>query len=332
MTVERLTAKTLVPAQLGVLCFTALWLIGLCGFWVRVAIPAKTAMGSVAVVGLDRVEAATVCGLRSGALVVTKDFATPQSNMGLACGWAPLDVSAASGEPLFEAVTEPRQLPLVFVSIFLAVYVATTRLLLRLRDTIEFDSLCVRTLRLVPRLVRKCTKVACVCLLSGAVATTALFAFSKHGLAAFWFVPTAGLPPTPSPWGLELEGRLIDLFDGSLVIRHRCLQIQKSRVFHGYAWIKYSQSVGGGEPVYLSEQLVHCSQLLAPDRPGIPLTDLAQSLLIGAALLAPGYARVRRTALCPRCDYDLRGNRSGKCPECGEPVLRSPATKIEPAR
>src|SRR5206468_4099930 len=30
--------------------------------------------------------------------------------------------------------------------------------------------------------------------------------------------------------------------------------------------------------------------------------------------------RRRRLGLCPRCGYDLRGNTSGKCSECGEAV------------
>jgi predicted amidophosphoribosyltransferase len=43
---------------------------------------------------------------------------------------------------------------------------------------------------------------------------------------------------------------------------------------------------------------------------------------IGVALL--WYGRMLRTRLsaptCSKCGYNLTGNRSGRCPECGEPV------------
>jgi hypothetical protein len=32
----------------------------------------------------------------------------------------------------------------------------------------------------------------------------------------------------------------------------------------------------------------------------------------------------RRPGFCPRCRYDLTGNVSGECPECGTPVVAPP--------
>ena len=34
--------------------------------------------------------------------------------------------------------------------------------------------------------------------------------------------------------------------------------------------------------------------------------------------------RARRTGLCPRCRYNLTGNVSGTCPECGTQVAPDP--------
>jgi hypothetical protein len=47
---------------------------------------------------------------------------------------------------------------------------------------------------------------------------------------------------------------------------------------------------------------------------------------VGARLTA---ARSRRQSpgYCPSCDYDLTGNTSGVCPECGTPVPKEPADK-----
>jgi hypothetical protein len=51
-----------------------------------------------------------------------------------------------------------------------------------------------------------------------------------------------------------------------------------------------------------------------------------------AALIVPLHVIGRRAALraryaaaCPRCGYDLTGNLSGSCPECGAPVLAAAA-------
>jgi len=37
--------------------------------------------------------------------------------------------------------------------------------------------------------------------------------------------------------------------------------------------------------------------------------------------------RRRRRGLCPICSYDLTGNTSGVCPECGKPIMPAPARR-----
>ena len=37
----------------------------------------------------------------------------------------------------------------------------------------------------------------------------------------------------------------------------------------------------------------------------------------------------RKNGICVNCGYDLRGNTTGICPECGEPVENINATKVE---
>ncbi len=56
--------------------------------------------------------------------------------------------------------------------------------------------------------------------------------------------------------------------------------------------------------------------------------------LVGGAV-GMKFWRNRRRRLqshCPRCNYDMTGNQSGKCPECGTPATDSglPAPKSEP--
>ena len=48
-------------------------------------------------------------------------------------------------------------------------------------------------------------------------------------------------------------------------------------------------------------------------------------LLIVEAVAKAGRrrrARRRRSGFCPRCPYDLTGNASGTCPECGTPITK----------
>ena len=52
----------------------------------------------------------------------------------------------------------------------------------------------------------------------------------------------------------------------------------------------------------------------------VPMWSLAAAFaLLPAARLLGRLARRRRPGHCPRCGYDLTGNVSGVCPECGRP-------------
>ena len=57
------------------------------------------------------------------------------------------------------------------------------------------------------------------------------------------------------------------------------------------------------------------------------LTVAPLCFLLGVLALARARrlrAAARRAGLCERCGYDLRGNVSGRCPECGTPVAAGP--------
>ncbi len=55
----------------------------------------------------------------------------------------------------------------------------------------------------------------------------------------------------------------------------------------------------------------------------IPFWVPAVLLLPGLAALIPWRRRRRTVGHCTQCEYDLTGNVSGVCPECGAPVRRS---------
>ncbi len=41
-------------------------------------------------------------------------------------------------------------------------------------------------------------------------------------------------------------------------------------------------------------------------------------VIVGSLLFhTPELSRIHRDGFCDRCNYDLTGNTSGKCPECG---------------
>jgi hypothetical protein len=41
-------------------------------------------------------------------------------------------------------------------------------------------------------------------------------------------------------------------------------------------------------------------------------------VIVGSLLLhTPELSKIHRNGFCDRCNYDLTGNTSGKCPECG---------------
>jgi hypothetical protein len=77
---------------------------------------------------------------------------------------------------------------------------------------------------------------------------------------------------------------------------------------------------------------------------GYPLLALGLTLALiafCAGSLIRAHYRVRRIprGLCPRCQYDLRGNLTGRCPECGKRIkgrrraaTRRPAPKRKPTQ
>jgi hypothetical protein len=54
---------------------------------------------------------------------------------------------------------------------------------------------------------------------------------------------------------------------------------------------------------------------------------LLLSLLPCVSLYRWWFHPIRRPGECRRCGYDLTGNTSGTCPECGTPVPKAPAEK-----
>lgn len=62
---------------------------------------------------------------------------------------------------------------------------------------------------------------------------------------------------------------------------------------------------------------------------GIPLVLLAEFWILDRVGFLP---RKRRPSLCEKCDYDLTGNESGICPECGTPIAHECARRSETSR
>ncbi len=62
--------------------------------------------------------------------------------------------------------------------------------------------------------------------------------------------------------------------------------------------------------------------------PGVPWIVIFNAAVYGTtAAVAGTLIRTRRVPeghRCARCSYDLTGNESGVCPECGRPTGRSP--------
>ena len=62
---------------------------------------------------------------------------------------------------------------------------------------------------------------------------------------------------------------------------------------------------------------------------GFTADTLFYAAILGGLVLALGRARTRlrlRRGLCPACGYDLAGNTTGVCPECGAPAPRPSGT------
>ncbi len=67
--------------------------------------------------------------------------------------------------------------------------------------------------------------------------------------------------------------------------------------------------------------LIFCPELMGIALPGVLVVGLI-TLSIIASRKAGIRDRRRDRGQCIECGYSLRGNRSGRCPECGSPVSR----------
>jgi hypothetical protein len=98
---------------------------------------------------------------------------------------------------------------------------------------------------------------------------------------------------------------------------------------YAFGWTSYAEELPGSAPAGAG--------ILGPNpirtyawsyRTSLPLPVIVAAILaypIGAVLI-PRFRRWgrRRRGLCVVCSYDLRGNTSGVCPECGLPVGARP--------
>jgi hypothetical protein len=68
---------------------------------------------------------------------------------------------------------------------------------------------------------------------------------------------------------------------------------------------------------------------LLPIPLGFTLDTLFYAAILAGLFVAPSHIRSRlrlRRGLCPACGYDLAGNTTGVCPECGAPAPRPSGT------
>ena len=95
--------------------------------------------------------------------------------------------------------------------------------------------------------------------------------------------------------------------------RVRRLVIVLPTVIVSVGFLAWSNEVGGGFNSFDSIVALTAMYLLVP---------LTVTWLIGRFEAADVYREVRRRLpnACPACGYDLTGNRSGVCPECGRAV------------
>ncbi len=101
------------------------------------------------------------------------------------------------------------------------------------------------------------------------------------------------------PWSGFVGGRLLFLQDGTVV----SLECSK-RVWYDSTLKKYKAQLDAK----LDTRIV------------IPLWLVAIPVGVPTVILFLISRRPRPRGLCQRCGYDLRGNESGRCPECGTPL------------
>jgi hypothetical protein len=117
-----------------------------------------------------------------------------------------------------------------------------------------------------------------------------------------------------------------------------CIHIEHG-VFYGYPDMPIPPGTAcAPRPSYGRFELVRQSWVYMPWRLS-PLFDgdyfripihisfvLTTPILIYPLLPAVKRRKRRKLGLCPICEYDLRGNESGICPECGTPADLPPRT------
>ena len=98
---------------------------------------------------------------------------------------------------------------------------------------------------------------------------------------------------------------------------------------HAYRrrWLSFVVALGSVVPVVLA--VLAAQHFLARGAQGLfPTVWLAPGLyaavVCGVGLLIASQPR-RRAGACAKCAYDLAGNQSGVCPECGAPIPQGQA-------
>jgi hypothetical protein len=72
---------------------------------------------------------------------------------------------------------------------------------------------------------------------------------------------------------------------------------------------------------YRSEAI---SRTVLPDLKLVPHADVTAllALALAVAILKWQHRQSLRVGLCPACSYNITGNTSGVCPECGRDIIR----------
>jgi hypothetical protein len=93
-------------------------------------------------------------------------------------------------------------------------------------------------------------------------------------------------------------------------------QLKRKCPATGFAMLHFWQP-GDGDIVM---DLFECRVILIRDWLLACVLALLPAVWIVTSIRAHGQARHRRLGHCLRCNYDLTGNVSGRCPECGTPI------------
>ena len=137
-------------------------------------------------------------------------------------------------------------------------------------------------------------------------------------LATFALLGILGLWPWSLWHGVQYDGDrwMLNLGEGRILIRFSSQPRPHNEPVERWS---YYRIVNG-----LSQAFAHpyWGTDWAGTGPNVPFWLLA--LLVGAPTVVTWYRRPRRRVggCCDNCGYDLTGNFSGRCPECGTPTAR----------